>query len=462
MPLLGTNKLTGHVWPGQLECYKIEAPGEEWVVDPALPILSYDPRFVSDAIVIGRGKLVGPKSTATATSSGITQSYGADHKTYLTIADGINVAPVGYAPYNILKDWNSRTNGMAPIMARDHAISVPYLSIASSAETSNSAFGELTQGDKVTAHPGYTVSAATASDPRLKGMIVKWVPETVYTETYTGATSGTTVVLADAPYQCFEPTLLGGYTAAGAYVTPSTATTSWSATAGSDGLGRWTATFASGILEIIYAYGQKASMIAGEVYGLETLDDLPGYLKWVKDNFGAWSLPLMYPNNSTSTSTTPASSAMLSLGNGAFSFAKDGTSPVYTRIDASKPITVKLATGCIYADENNDLQTTSALTTLPAADFEGADYTQGKNYNINPITGTIQFFGVYDSDMGALETDDFTVTFYAESTATSRSANVYEPRGLVGLTDGSLNGVVGTEPQYNLTGAIGILRVAIH
>lgn len=210
MALLGTNNIAGHVWPGQLECYRIDAPGEQWVVDPTLPVLSYDPRFDSDGVVIGRGRLVGPKATAVAATTGITQSGTTPaHKTVLTVADGVNVAPVGYAPYNIFKEWSEKAKGMQPIAARNHAIAVPYVeAVANSgvlSDQANSAYGALKQGDKVTAYYG-CAQLGTIADPRLKGMVVKWVPKKLYVDAVTVAASACS--LANAIYAGIAPRVL--------------------------------------------------------------------------------------------------------------------------------------------------------------------------------------------------------------------------------------------------------------
>lgn len=217
---------------------------------------------------------------------------------------------------------------------------------------------------------------------------------------------------------------------------------------------------------VVYEYGQGPEMIAGEVYGLETLTDMPGYLKWVTDNFGAWSMPygnLTFPQQIDSTKTVAGTAALLSLGDGAYSLNKSASdAAVAVRIDGSKPIVVTVsASGSVYVNIDGTLTALDAGAVLERADFPTADYTQGKHYTVNPVTGVIQFFGLYTSTGAALTaTDVFTVSYYKESSF--RPTPDYAT-GQVGLTDGQGgSGVVGTEPQFDVTGSIGILRVAIH
>lgn len=436
MSLLGYNP-TGNVWPGELGVSRLDAPSEVYKLDPTLPVIGIDPKFDSDQVVIGRGRLVGLKGTAD-TSSGISQTPpGSAHETVLTVADGVNVAPVGFAPYNMFKRWEERLPGNRPVFERNHMIAVPYV------KAINETYGVLTQGDKIT--------ALSCTDPRRKGAIVKWIPKTFVMLAIVGADPAAVLSCpANLPV-----TALAVFSAAGAL---SDATTEGVVFAANDD-GFWTVA-ATNSCTVLLEYGQDAGMCAGEVYGIETNSDVPGFLKWVGDGFGAWDMPPMYaPADSELVQATEFASFV-----GAGAFKLEATD---VKLDPQKPIDV-YAAGDVWLQDVDG--TWAAYTTgdlLPKATFSGADQTQGKNYTVNPFTGVVQFFGVSTSDpatsITALDIDDtvlFSINYYRDLI---RGNPVYGT-GQLGYSDGlGIDGIpAGTPPQFAVDGSIGILRVAIH
>lgn len=434
--LVGYNA-TGNYWPGELGVSALNAPSEVYKLDPRAPAIGYDPRFPSDQVVIGRGRLVGMLGTASTSGGTIAQSApGSDHETVLTLADGYNVAPAGFAPYNMYRAWAEHCPGNRPILERNHMIAVPYVSAI------NDAYGYLTQGDKITAF--------NSTNPSYKGCVVKWVKPTLITVCATA----TTAVLSGTDSRV-PAAVVGSYTASSGAVKATAALTA-------NASGSWSVSgIASGDV-VLVQYGHGADMIAGEVYGIETNTDVPGFLKWVTANYGAWDLPPMFaPTTSALVTANPegflgANAVAIRTADSTATGALEDV-----KLDPSKPITISVSG--LYL-ENADGTWTTYTGTLAKASFAGADNTQGAYYNINPFTGVIQFFGVASSSTGAALSSanlaSITVSYYED---TLRGAPLYG-QGIYGITDGlGISGIpAGTPPQFAVAGGIGILRVAIH
>lgn len=459
MPInLGYTK-TGRTWPGELEVSRLDAPAEQLAVDPALPILGKDPKFDSDQVVIGRGRLVGLKRDANTSGTDIKTTT--PHISYVTVADGVNVAPLGYASHAICKDWQTKANGTRPEISRNYLIALPYVSAL------NGAYGALKQGDKVTAYFGS--KTALYGDPRYKGAVVKWLGRQVYTIRAAG--SGATDLTGDGStlpqgYSGIKPRVIAVFTAAGADVAVSSI--DWDATNK-----KWTVTLGAtaATTTIMYDMGQGAEMIAGDVWGMEGLTDMDGFLRWVSDNFGAWDMPRAYADEGNSSATTGA--ALKWVAPGVVALNVSGTNPgtlIPKRIDAARPIVLKVATANKVYTLGADGSTLTAMATgavVPAATFVGADYTQGQYYTVNPVTGVINLFGLYNSDgtpfsdaytTGGQTCTALTLDYYAESLSPEPAYGA----GLYGLSSGDGSAPLQfTADTITNDAAIGVMRVAI-
>lgn len=431
-----TSTNTGMVWPGELEVGRIDAPAVQYAVDPTLPILGYDKYFESDQIVIGRGRLVGLKGDAEVSSGAIATSSGKAHINYITVADGVNVAPLGYAASAISLDWAA--SGMKrtmPQISRNYMIAVPFVNGV------NTAYGSLTQGDRVT--------ALKSADPRLTGSVVKYVGRRVVTTEVTEADTYTSAIPA---VEALTPVTLAAYGAAGAYLDPSLV--QWAA----DG-GVWVAT-SPGLTSLTFCYGQGAEMIAGEVYSLETTENLPGFLEWVQDNFGSWQVYPMF--KALGNNAAEDALELIAEGEGLLSLI------TRMRIDPAKDIKISVVAGeAIYVRNNNSTEVQlyegGDNVYLPKADFFGSNNCQGKNYQVDPTTGDVQYFGLYSDAAGTVPLTGDEAAAALELVASAESASP-EPAFGTGLIGTVPNGIPSQYLKDPVTGSdsIGILKVAIH
>jgi len=442
MPIIGTTS-TGRTWPTELEVSRLDAPSQEYVLDPALPILGVDPKFESDQVVVGRGRLIGVKADA-AGHTGTNLTTGVAHKSILTIADGVNVAPLGYAKANFVKDWAQKAKGVMPDISRNMMIAVPYINAV------NGAYGILKQGDAVTAY--------NATDPRYKGAIVKYIPQGVYQVTGIGTTAKST----GCPVTLPKPVVLAGVDDTDAAV----ATSVFTIEAGTGAnAGYWQIKLTTGTDHTaLLAFGQPAQMKAGTVWGVEGLDDMPGFMQWVKSNFGAWQYPPMFPilGNSAASATYD-----IDLQTGGYCNLKSGNTTITQRIDAYKAITVKVKSGqTVYAydEATNEFVAYTAGDVLPKASFEAADNTQGKHYMVDPVNARITFFGIYKDATGtALSEAELEAALSVTCSLESLAPEPAFGTGIYGMTDGEHAAAPLSYTKDPVTGApaIGILRVAI-
>jgi hypothetical protein len=455
MALIGVNP-TGNKWPGTLEVSRIDAYAGAFKLDPSLPVLGTDPKYFSQKVVIGRGRLVGLKADASVSSTTITTTIA--HQSILTLSDGITVAPLGYATSNMMKDWDSKTNGDMNAINRNQAIAVPYLA------SINGLYGSLRQGDKVT--------ALSSTDPRKVGAITKYIP---YHVGYVNGIPGASLSLSgslqinNTVETAFKPVLLAAYTVAGAFISGAAGAGSGSTSVVyTSGIG-W-AVSGSLITSAIVGYGQGPEMIAGEVMEMEGIADMPGYLKWVTSNFGEWSLGegLVYPLVGNSTLTSTASAYYLSTGVVCLEVdSANALSPV--KMDASKPITItttSAASAYLFNADTGAWDDKGVTYTLPPANFVGADETQGACYMVDPINGVIRLFGIGTTSAGAAYTgaagalSPIRVTYYKMP---MQEQPEYSP-GVYGLTNPDFTSAPyeWTLDPVTGTASVGIMKVAIH
>jgi hypothetical protein len=446
--MIGYNP-TGRRWSAELEISDLKAPAENFKLDPTLPILGQDPKFPTDLIVIPKGRLLGvaAKVITSGTGAALDTSTSEDHKTILTLADGVTYSPIGYAGFTMHSQWYADRMQALPAVFKQKLIALPY--VASSTGFSNGAYGDLTQGDKITAYAGK--GSTSTIDPRHKGKVVKWVEKSRYTVHTGTATTSTGIRLASATFSPFTPTNVVGWTADGV---PTSATVAWQSNAQG-----WVATFAtSGVKSYSYTWGQGIQQIAGTILGLEIIDsDLPGWLKWVRDNYGVWDLPRMQMPGWCTAAAVTTGDTLTDLGNGAFQIAVGGPSH---QIAAYKEIVVQIGDGCLYLDGDTGTWTAaSGVTSLPRfSNMYLTDYSIGKNYSVNPITGILQLWGVAQADGTAIEASDITMSYYYEDIDTG----VRYDSGQMMLTDAFYSGLsTGTPTAYDIAGSVGIMKIMV-
>lgn len=419
MPDYGVELFKNRRWAPQLKISGINAPAEEYMVDPALPPLGMDPRYpTTDQIVIPRGRLVAMKPL----------DYTYEGKAIITLADGVNNKPAGYTEANILRQHPQRIQ-IYPHVSKQEFIEVPYvLSV-------NDAYGQLKAGDRITAYYGSALS--TTPNPMDKGRIVKWVPRGVASHTL--ATPSNTVFLTAANLAPFPPVSLLAITSAGAPIT-TTPTASWDATSGC-----WKLTFGGGdsVKVVLYAWGQHADQIAGEVVRVEPISSthmLHGWLQWVTDNFAAWDYPplaIRVPTTDVSNETpTPQSDGSYRLAN--------------RPIAVWKPIKVEIKGS--YVTETGAIVNCADWTEMPLQDVPYQNWTWGKYHQIDPWLGILTF-------SNNVTVTDVRVSYSYETSY--RDGRLWAS-GIYGLTDGSQSGIPGTPAHLDVPNLAGSLRVIIY
>lgn len=470
---------TGRNWDTQLEISGLDAPAETFKLDPSLPALGQDPKFPTDLVAIPRGRIVGSKPqgvtsgshTISAVSASVDQTQANSHDTVLTFANPANydvaasaaatpTRPVGFAGYAMYKQAHADAAQWKPAVFKNRLIQVPY--IASAAAFTNAAFGNLKNGDYVMAYPGYSGwGSTTAYDPRDAGKIVKWIPRKVFAWTGTAAATATlNGVTGFNGFSPFQPRIIAAFTSGGAPATINTVT--WLA-----GTGWQTSGATSDIRTIIFDYGCDFDDAAGQVLGTELLEaDMPGWLRWVQDNYGAWDLPRQQIPGLTTASATASGTSELSLVSTGSNTWTITTVPYGTQIAGYKPIQVKFSSQVEYLDENGSWVVLAANTALPrirtAGGVYSGDYTRGYNYAINPVNNTLSIWGVrLDSGDTAITTSSIiTISFYVETVADGRGY----ASGQMGITDGA-GGSTGAYPgiprELDVTSSVGILKVMI-
>lgn len=436
-------------WTPQLRISGVNAPAEEWLLDPALPPLGADPKFPNDLVVIPRGRIVAiqPADYNATTANNATLSYnnGAysenSYRSVITLADGKNNTPFGYAAFNFFKHLPV-TNQDAPTVAKYELIQLPYVAAVNDAYSSTvwGRSAKLQRGDKIMPYFGSVTS--TIGAPQDKGKVVKWVPKQLYSDYATGAATG--VVLDAATLPGITPRVV--YAASGtAIYTGAAPTVAWSA---SDGA--WKATFETAVNHVIYEFGADYSQCIGEVVGLELINDgssntheLDGWLKWVVDNFEAWQYPPILKIRPTSSTTETFAASDLTTN-----LVTLANHPIHP----FRAITITV-TGTLT--ELDGTQTSLSGTTLSLANDAVNDFTRGQYYEINPITGQLRFYG-------NLSLTAATVAYSYFAPYADGLAGFYGGQGQVGLTDGTYSGVAGTPAELEVPSVAGVMRVAIY
>lgn len=463
---------TGRNWDTQLEISGLDAPAVDFKLDAALPAIGRDPKFPTDLVVIPRGRLVGPKaqgitsgspSIASGAPTATDTTQSGVHQTILTLAtpddpsaNGANkVRPAGFAGYAMFKEYHADKAQWKPAVFKNRLIQLPY--IVGGDGFNNSVFGNLKNGDYIMAYPGYTgYSTYTAADPRHVGKPVKWIGRKVYAWTGTAAS---TAALAYGLYSPFKPRVISAFTSAGAVA--AIGSISWVAGTGWVSVGSG-ATSAQ-ITTILYDYGVDQEDMAGQVLSTELLDsDMPGWLKWVQDNYGVWDLPRIQIPGLTLTAGATSGTSLVAVTDNSWRI----TPTFGTQIATYKPFLIKFTSDVEYLDP-----TTGTYVTLTAGSYlpriawqqnlSMGDYGNGYNYSYNPLTNLLTIWGVrVAADDSALTNTIIQTSYYEETVADGRGyAN-----GQMGITDGmggSTGAYAGIPRELDVTGGVGILRAMI-
>jgi len=412
---IGSNVSATEKWPEGVFISTVNpSPSEQFIVDNTLPVLGTDPLFTSDQIVIPPGRLIG--------------IYG-DDRTYtdrarLTIADGVNVRPLGYAATNFYLKPPNRMQ-WDPVLSMGDLIEVPYV------HSINGAYGTLTGGMPITAHFGSTVS--TVQTPNDKGKVVKWIEKTVY---HKNQSANTACTLTAAALPAFTPTVImawnaGTVIASGASVAPAWDTDS----------DTWIATFGNNVTDVLYSYGQGPEMIAGEVVRVEPITsthELQGWLKWVTTQFADPGLASMLVRVPVTAVTLEVPST---ISTNVYRLA-------YYPVAPWSAITVTV-TGTLTNLDGS--QTSLSGTEMSRASLPYTDYTRGVYYTIDAVTGYLRF-------ASNVSVTAVTVSYSYETSY--RGGIVWAP-GTLGLTDGQYTGIPGTPSNLEISGCVGSLRCMI-
>lgn len=415
---------TGRVWPTQLKISGINAPAEPFEVDPTLPGLGSDPKFPTDVVVIPKGRLVA-----------ITQSKVAVGKTVITLADGFNNTPFGYAASNIFRNY-AGTPQPYPVVAKQELIEVPYVAAINDAYSlAMNPTRRLQRGVKIMPYYGSVTSTNKAY--RDVGKIVEWVPKKVFAVKTASASSA--VVLPAANLPGIQPRVV--YSANAGTVTGAATGYVWSTAEN-----KWIARFNANVDFVLYEFGADADQIAGEVVAVELINDsgikneLDGWLKWVTDDFEAWEQPPIFKVRPSSTDTFTVT------GNSAITSFTLPNKP----INPYRSVTVVITGTVIDPDGTTRSVTGYELPLL--ADEPFVDYCKGKDYAINPLTGEVTLFS-------SVQATAITVTY---SYFAPYVDGIEFGSGQIGLTDGAYSGVAGTPAHLEVPGVNGALRVAIY
>lgn len=428
-------------WSANVKLGGVNTPPVEFVLDETLPVLGQDDQIPNrDWVVIPAGRFVAAKATD------LTRLYG---ETVLTLANGVDPidppsfatgnVPFGYAPFNLYRSW-SGLPADRPLGVKHETIELPYTSINESYNNLLDSATRLKVGEWVMPYYGST-SAKTAIVPKHKGKPVRFLERKVYLETESSATGQ--VSLSKATLPAFKPKILAAYTAAGAVdLTGSTLNYD-------EALDTWVAIFGQSVKYVIYEVGAHSTQRIGQIIGIEpvgtagsinaTSHDLNGWLKWVTDNYGTWDWPLIMNQRNYTSVTNEAVSATNNVG----TLARTPVVPFRT-------ITVTL-TGTVTSDDGTVTTYTGATMAQLDTQFF-SDFTQGREYDIDMLTGVITFAS--------------NVSVTAVTVSYSYEADFDEglkwDTGILGLTDGSGgSGLVGLPAHLDITGVYGAMRIMV-
>jgi hypothetical protein len=436
-PNLGSRTMLNRRWAPGCVISGLEAPAEQYLLDPSLPILGHDPSlFNNDDTVIPQGRFLGVLNSQTATVA----AYANTSRPILTLANGseglvngsgvsTDVRALGFSE-TVWFQEKPMTSQPKSFMTKHKLIQVPYI------QASNGAYGALKPGDAVTAY--YGSATTTTPIPNEVGKVVKWISKKVFSSPTQAAS--TTVSLPAATLPSFRPTVIQAQNGT-TFVTITSAVYSYVGTS-------WQVVVNSAVTNVLYSYGQDADNIAGHVSSFEavgtaggqlsTSHSWDGWLQWVTDDWKQYPFP---PLTTPRPFTSVVGEVPSQITTNSFLLA-------HLPLVPTRPINVHV-TGTLI---DPILGTSSNLTGAPmplATDTFFTDYTFGLDYEINPITGQLTFTS--NVTVTAV-TVDYT---YENSYADGR---LYDT-GQYGLTDGAYSGQRGTPANLEMFGVIAAMRI---
>lgn len=416
----------------------LEAPADQYVLDPTLPAIGHDVYIPNnDYIVIARGRLLSVKDSSLVAGS----PYANESRPVVTLANGADgrkaagigqdLRPLGFAEQQYFRQYSEGTPQPDPQIVKNKLVSLPFIL------GSNAVYGTLRPNDYITASFG--TANGNAPIAQEVGKVVKWQPRRVLSA---HQAAGTTIALTGALYPAFVPNIIMGFNA-GAYTSAAGSTLTYNATTNI-----WNATFATAVTDVIFDYGQDADNRAGQVSSFEAVGTaggalakphrFAGWLDWVHDDWGKWDFPpLLTPRPYTNvTAEAPVqidathwqlSQSPIVPGN------QIAVSVTGTRTDPNSGVTVVL---------------TNSILPLADATFL-QDYTVGLDYEVNFVTGVLTIFS-------NVTVTSLSVSYSAETSFLD--GKLYNP-GVAGLSDGRFSGMPGTPANLELAGVVAEMRL---
>lgn len=420
----------------------------EFSVDPGLPTVYSDTYAPNPNIAILHGRLVGVGYVGAAYTSSNT-----DKTTYCTLADGVSITPLGMAAEHSRKAMPSHVGAQDyrndVTIVKNTMAEVPLLTI-------NNQYGTMTSGDAFTAHAGLLEAAANVAavaippkyvDHGIKGMPVKWIGKTVYSQSKVASTASMT--LTGASYRNLIPTILEVRNA-GAIVS-AVQTLTWTTD-------HWVLSLAATptYTDVTYTMGHAASQIAGNVVRSRPMAAVKAYdamLKFVKSddiNFNG-PLTVLYGNSKILEKTARSAVSVSSLS-GQTANVSNGTTVAV--VDPRSPVTIEIQ-GDVNINGTNTNYTGADWYTLPASD----------NFLQTVQSGLVGDYHTVDWISGAIRfADNLTVTA-ARVTFTEINTPFRQVwgSGQFGLTDGSVSGQgAGTPSALDVAGGLGVLQLWVN
>ena len=251
------------------------------------------------------------------------------------------------------------------------------------------------------------------------------------------------MLLTSAVFPFAKPNIVAAWTATDVPVMSGTTSVTYSTS-----LGAWVATFSQSVTKVLYEWGASAQQRIGQIGGIEPVGtagglnaskhELNGWLKWVTDSFGTWDMPPILDTRAFSNVTNEVVT---------ISAAGAGTIANFP-IVPYKSITVNV-TGTLTAADGTQTTLAGAMELADSIYFR--DYTQGKYYDIDMLSGKIQF----ESNVSV---SNCTVTYSYEGVF--RDGRRYDA-GQLNLTDGRDSGIVGLPVHLDVVGVLGAIRIMV-
>lgn len=418
----------------------------EFVIDENLPPLGQDLNIPNrDWVVISRGRIVAARPTDLTRlfpQTVVTLATGVSPliqnlSSYSWLSSAANI-PIGYAPFHFYRDF-AGLPADKPVPVKHETIEVPYTTVNEAYNTSYNGGTRLMVGEWVMPYFGSNNSKTQTAN--FRGRHVRWVEQRLYQTTV--ATASAIVILDKAEFPAFFPNVVMAWGPTGAVIT-----TGWVSADYNQTYSKWQIEFGQPVSTVLYSFGASEQMRVGQIIGIEpvgdagglnaTSHDLTGWLKWVTDQFGAWDWP---PIMSVRPTTQSVNEAVTVDGNNQYQMA-------FFPVVPFKSITVVL-TGTI-TDENGVTTSYSGKTMDLSDQVFFNDYTQGKYYNIDFLTGKLTF-------TSNVVVTAATVSYWYESQF--RDGLKYD-RGILNLTDGRDSGIVGLPTHLDVAGVRGALRIS--